>query len=374
MKRSLRQAAIVAAMGPWTLACLGGAMLFCGGCRALFPRMAHEVMMRQFLAEQAALQRPMKLYARVVDQNGEPVAGAAAECEINTMPTSIRGTSGISKVTRKTDEDGRFSVEAPKGLSLTVLGVSAKGYAYDRKDNPFEFFFSSNLREDTRHHPDKEKPVRFLLRRRGEQVLLLGGGISAKFSDDKRFPEQALGRPVNIAVMCVSRGLGILKRERPRPDLTFTAEPGATFKVTFTALGKTVFQHSDEKLYLAPKDGYDKKTWTITVPKGYDRDKKTYLYVKSDAPPLYTRVEMTFSPSDDSIFVRGKRWTNPYGDRRLEQLSEEDLKQKYPGLWTSRLISELEKRIRPAWLKGRVAEKPDIDAIIKANPEKLFWK
>ena len=51
-----------------------------------------------------------------------------------------------------------------------------------------------------------------------------------------------------------------------------------------------------------------------------------------------------------------------------------DVCQAYPGLWMSRLISELKKRALPAWLKGRVAEKPDIDAIIKANPEKLFWK
>jgi hypothetical protein len=376
MKRILKQVAIAFAIGPWALACLGVATLFCGGCLAQDgerpPLTAAEVMLRQALARETRRQRPIEFYGRVVDQNGEPVAGAAAECQIIAVQTSILDTSEHKKVTQKTDADGRFSVKAPKGLCLDVLGINAKGYAYDRRDNPFSFVFALQDPGGPPHHPDKKKPVRFLMRRRGEQALLFGGMVAETIEQPPA--EHPFGSPVNIAVVCAYGGLP--KRGR-RPDLTFTAVPGEeedTFRVTFTAQGKTVFQHSDEKLFLAPEDGYDEKTWTITVPKDHDRHKRTYLYVKSDAPPLYTRAEIEIRPKDDRVRIVARWRTNPYGDRRLEQLSEEDITQAYPGLRMYELISELKKRALPAWRKGRVAEKPDIDALIKANRKKFFWK
>jgi hypothetical protein len=370
MKRILKQTVLVAAMGPWALACLGGATFFCGGCRARPPLTAGEVMLRQALADEARRQRPIEFYGRVVDQNGEPVAGATVECEIAIVPTSILATGEHPKVTQKTDADGRFSVKAPKGLRLTVWGINAKGHTYDRRGNPFSFVFALQDPGGPPHHPDKKKPVRFLMRRSGEQALLLDDKTWAIFN--KPPTKHPFGSPVNMFVVCGSGGISKTGR---RPDLSFTAVPGeeeGSYKVTFTALGKTVFQHSDEKLVLAPEDGYDKKPWTIEVPKDRDLDKKSYLYVKSDAPALYTRAEIRFSRDYGGIYVFVKLWTNPYGDRRLEPLSEEDLKRAYPGLRTYKLLRELKKRVLPAWREGRAAEKPDIAAIIKANPKKFF--
>jgi len=108
---------------------------------------------------------PIKFYGRALDQNGDPVAGANVEIQVNDRPWE-----SASPHYATSDANGVFSIARLSGLSLYVK-VSKPGYyrVLKRGGKPGSdggFAYGTNL-GDGIHRPDPKKPAIFILHKPG---------------------------------------------------------------------------------------------------------------------------------------------------------------------------------------------------------------
>ena len=103
---------------------------------------------------------PVNFYGKVVDQASQPVPGATASFIWTDM--SAQGTSTIESVS---DHQGLFVLDGVQGKRLQVR-LKKDGY-YTNADNPLSFEYASFF-EPNYHNPDRQNPVIFRLRKKGE--------------------------------------------------------------------------------------------------------------------------------------------------------------------------------------------------------------
>jgi len=124
----------------------------------------------------------MDFYGRLLDQDGKPVPNA----EIRYAASGY-GLTGLAPryepdVTNS-DRKGNFEIHVYKGGLLYIENMECKGYEFEPGNNPACFEFRNNRTD--RHHPDKENPVVFRLRKKhSEAVVLLSCKSRIWLSDD----------------------------------------------------------------------------------------------------------------------------------------------------------------------------------------------
>ncbi|MDR2849561.1 MAG: hypothetical protein LBW77_03345, partial [Verrucomicrobiota bacterium] len=114
---------------------------------------------------------------------------------------------------------------------------------------------------------------------------------------------------------------------------------------------------SDKMLYEAPEIGYVRSV-SVTVTNVYDWPR--YLYVNSRTPTVYSRVLFFHNvriEETPSLRLSCKVWTNPYGERNLEQDERSDS--------VFGLLGGLESEAKAALASGKYPEKPDMDKRVK---------
>jgi hypothetical protein len=109
--------------------------------------------------------QPINFYGKVVDENEQPVEGAAAHFKWTDL--SANGTSEYQTVS---DAAGLFAMENQKGKRLSVT-VSKAGY-YSAADARLASFEYANP-YDGKFTPDPNRPVILHLRKKGDTELLL---------------------------------------------------------------------------------------------------------------------------------------------------------------------------------------------------------
>jgi hypothetical protein len=98
---------------------------------------------------------PINFYGHVVDQNGDPVAGATVKLEAQANYFD-ENRSEQKPYKLETDQNGGFSLIGAYGAIITVSSIEKEGFELSKKT---ERHYSYTVPAD--FHPNPEKPVVF---------------------------------------------------------------------------------------------------------------------------------------------------------------------------------------------------------------------
>jgi hypothetical protein len=126
---------------------------------------------------------PISLYAKVLDQDGNPLAGATADVVWTDM-----SPTGSSHMRVTSDGAGLFSLTGISGKYMTVQ-VTKDGYSRAKSKGRSAFEFAS-FWEPSYYEPDPNNPVIFYMRKRGKPAPLVAseGKIALTFGTPSSIP------------------------------------------------------------------------------------------------------------------------------------------------------------------------------------------
>jgi hypothetical protein len=212
---------------------------------------------------------PIAFYGRVVDQDSKPLQGVAVEYYVTAIPLIpvLWGPDETTNGSCITDQNGLFSVEGKRGVSLGVSSLIKAGYResgyYEQGHARYEPYGSQ------RHIPNRDKAVEFMLIR-----------------DDLPKAEEVFDKQLEL----IWNSSAITENIRPGVGkLEFTAsrtgrDANDTMKkfeweVKMRAEGFTMTKLPNENERMAPLVGYasngrvgfspDNKTWKLRTEESY---------------------------------------------------------------------------------------------------------
>ena len=188
---------------------------------------------------------PLNFYGQVVDDAGQPVAGATVELGWNTN-TATGGGSAERQTT--SDAQGLFSLTGEHGKILQVH-VEKAGYYTVSDGHGGNFFFEyANPAEPDYHQPDEHHPVTFYLRRKG---------LSAMVQSKTLRTSLRLGQP-QVRVNFLSGFFhpdGQLVLDLDKPDYR-TVRGRFPWSVTLSIAQGGLIETDEQFPFLAPAYGY----------------------------------------------------------------------------------------------------------------------
>ncbi len=300
----------------------------------------------------------VRIYGKVTDQEGRPVANADVMLRWETAEFLI-GKQKSSPQTEwlKSDENGTWTFKIDKPHRAFVAEVKKAGYALVARDS-----YGSAGGNLVEHQTTRDNPVVSVLRKKGEatfllkesslhfQVLASESGKTIGYDLVQREPIRSVANPMGDDAARVT-DLQV-KATFNTNDATWTAvlSPGNTN-------GGIIV--SEQLLYEAPDTGYQPE-YTFTLE---DRKpvKAKYVYLTSRDPAIYTRLEIKHINANKDFFrLSGKSVTNPYGDRNLELATD------LPYEVTKQLTDEAKASFR----QNKRPPKPDIPKLVKEAKDK----
>jgi len=238
---------------------------------------------------------PIRFYGRVVDEIGEPVAGATVN--LTWTDASQEGTSARTLLS---DARGFFSIEGVHGKDL-VVRVAKPGYQHSYIRNNFSFEYAS-FSDAKYHEPDAARPVPFIVRKNKEaeplvvhvnQEMELGPGES------KFFP---IGPKTGVQVERLDKATG-----GPRGWIARISVPGGGLALA-----------TEEFPFEAPETGYVPSidvTEKTKKPAIWQGDNGTGFFVRTSQG--YGRITVRNTPGMAWVYVTS--YFNPQaGSRNLE--------------------------------------------------------
>jgi hypothetical protein len=252
---------------------------------------------------------PITFYGRVVDQDDQPIPGAAVRFVWND--TSPRGTSQTETMS---DATGRFSLLDQKGKGLSVY-VTKDGYhtSVGKGGQSFEYaaFFEGHY-----HRPDPENPVTFRLVKKLDAEPLIARRISERTSYD-RPSYYDLERGTLTPQPAADGGLKLTLERSESPQ-------GQRFdwKWKVEAVNGALLETKDEFAQMAPEEGYVPSWETSQAANAQDfrKNGRARFYVRS-ADNHFARVDVELvHPNLRSLGPRltVNSFLNPSGSRNLE--------------------------------------------------------
>ena len=254
---------------------------------------------------------PLNFYGKVIDENNQPVAGATARMQWNTI--GVPG--GTSYQQTLSDGGGLFSLTEQHGKMLEVRVQKDGYYTVDGGAGPVAFEYA-NPSSPNYNEPDASSPVIFHLRRKGPGAKLFSKALNVPLTTNH--PQDR----VNLMQ-------GFIK---PDGSLTLAADkskflPGAQpfpWSVTLTMSEGGLVETNDQFPFQAPESGYaptvtidmtniDPDVWRGSVAKTY------YFYLPSTN--TYGRLTVNTSATLPTIALNYAYNVAP-GNRVLEPASK----------------------------------------------------
>jgi hypothetical protein len=249
---------------------------------------------------------PISFYGKVVDENSQPVPGATASFVWTDM--SAQGTSTAESVS---DRQGLFLLDGLQGKRLQVR-VKKDGY-YTNPQNPFTFEYAAFF-EPNYHKPDRDNPVIFRLRKKGDvpKELIVRESLigitpnGSPHSIDLRTARKA--SPGDI-VISITRAA---PKDVRKYDWSLTIE-GVN--------GAGLIESNEQFMFEAPEEGYLTQynyQFDVNSPNWQNQLRRNY-FVRSGDGRVYARIEIKAMPKyQDSAAARVLFFVNPTGSRNLE--------------------------------------------------------
>ena len=250
---------------------------------------------------------PINFYGKVVDERGEPVAGA----NISFGWTDL-SPEGYSRATTTSDANGLFFLEGRTGKHLSVA-VSKEGY-YTSWSNVDSFFYAG---ENENFVPDRNAPVIFHLRKKGRGEHLIqkdfppGIGQIWQLRSDGTAIELDLFKGTKVPV-----GTGQLRLEFWR-DLSDKMANRFDWKLRLSVPGGGLIETDEEFAFQAPKDGYQSSV-AIEMPaakQSWRGEIRTKYYVRLPNG-TFGRIDIYLLAYNGVFTVHSA--VNPTGSRNLE--------------------------------------------------------
>jgi hypothetical protein len=253
--------------------------------------------------------QPINFYGKVVDENNQPVEGAAIDFKWTDL-----SPNGTSEFHTTSDATGLFSMVNQTGKRLSVT-ASKPGY-YSAADARLASFEYANP-ADGLFTPDQNNPVVFHLRKKGAGVDLVTSQYGVKSYYGVSVPVD--GTPVRVDLLERKSGgrdgqLIISKTTPPYEKWKEATE--WSFRMEIPDGGFVA--ENDEFPFEAPESGFrsvvqfdfqkGQTNWATMMQKDY--------YIKFGTPPRYGRLHL-----ETLIEMQGARLTyaiNPTGSRDLE--------------------------------------------------------
>lgn len=204
-----------------------------------------EAQQRAFIA---LFKTPISFYGRVIDQHGQPVAGARVTFTANDNLVA----HACSKYVRTSDADGLFSIDHIVGFSLAVA-VSKEGYKgipqTDSRIITSSGVFDYGIKRASGPRlPDKSTPAVFRLHKVGVVEPLVKVG-------EKNFRMARDGTPLSITVDKEGEHRVVLRcwnQDLQRPE----GQRQYDWKLEVSVPNGGLVGRTDEFSFEAPQDGY----------------------------------------------------------------------------------------------------------------------
>ncbi len=299
--------------------------------------------------------REIHIYGAVVDQNDEPVGGAEVLLHWQEFSTPFPGP--MSKRWITTDEHGKWEFRQ-RAMRATVREARRDGYVFSMKQQDFGGITSDDLKNN-RTSPTRRIVVR--LHKTGESVFLM--------TDAAELARSSAGHPAAKRFDLFRRKTLPIAEATNQPQSAFYADLEIRLEnIGTTGAWRVTYRTSENGdgliatnalLFEAPASGYVSEYVLDGV---HDQDFPRYLYLRTRAPSVYTRFDMSYSLRPDSCVVSYESASNPYGDRSLEPNAELE------PLW--QLREQLTKEARAEIMAGNRPNKADLPKVIRAAKEK----
>lgn len=250
---------------------------------------------------QALYSTPISVYGKVVDEKGNPVAGATVEIGINDSPERTGSTH-----VQTTDGGGLFSLTGVHGIAFSVR-ASKDGY-YNSAESKGQRNVIVPSKDDV-PQPSQGQPLVLVLRKKGETEPLI-------FVSSRQIDIPLTGQPTTIDVATGRTGQGALQITSWLGD---TKQARFDWRYQLNLPGGGLVERTGQFDFEAPSDGYQSVTEVNmpTTAEQWSSDvAKTYFAKLPDG--RYARISINFYPGDRN-FVVVESYVNPTsGNRNLE--------------------------------------------------------
>lgn len=247
----------------------------------------------------------IQFFGRVVDENNQPVEGAAVEfvwAQFFPLPEGTPSTNVFS------DRQGFFSFAGVIGSRLGVH-VKKDGYYFVKSMNTESFNYST-LPGTTPFQPESNNPVIFHLRKRGPGADLIAANQNVKIPLD--------GVPVEVNLFNQGSGtIGRLKLSQTKPPYESWKKAVAwSFRMEISGGG--FIEENDEFPFEAPESGY-KSVVQLNFEAGQPSWKTAFrknYYITTGNPPRYGHLTVQTDIMWGGALI--SYTVNPDGSRYLE--------------------------------------------------------
>ena len=290
----------------------------------------------------------MRFYGRVIDLDGNSVSGAKVTAGVGffTPKAFIKREGGVKTKKAKTNRDGFFKLKT-YGSDVYIRDIEKDGYEFlyeGHKNKERSFEYSPSLKRP--FVPDKDNPIVFNLRKKGEPVFLVWDDDNYDFYLEKEATKNLSLFDIYLDSNYVSHNIppkikNLEIRGIPHPNDGY-------FEFIFTTLdANSGVLLSDEPFYVAAKDGYKKEEkLQIECSEAHYDMNKIFLQVQINDGKAYSKVTIKPRVYDDRITLFVEILTNPEGGRNLERYPKYIAKEASRRYEERRKISRKEHLLR----------------------------
>lgn len=257
--------------------------------------------------------QPIEFYGKVIDQRGEPVAGAKVRGGVMVEKIWMGGHFVDHYTT--TDSSGNFAFRGLRGAEI-IIQPSKEGYEF-RADLNRNFYYSLIHPDNQRHHPKLAAPeVLTIWKLKGAEPLV--------HHEINRVGAPVDGAPVTFDLLKGRKttGDGDLILTIERTPIHIQRGQRFAWKATLEMPSGGLLKMEDAYPNEAPLDGYETKV-VIDMPSTSPHWQSSVFrrfYFKSRRDAIYGRmtIDLTADYEPPPTGVTLEAWINPSGSRNLE--------------------------------------------------------
>lgn len=263
---------------------------------------------------QQAANRQMDFYGHVVDQHGDPVAGAEVAYRYAYYPDTTLPTFSwsVRNDVTTTNALGKFQIETARGVHLTIADIRKPGYAVQASQ---VFQYRPRTVDDVPFASDPANPVIFQAWKKTEVARELKRG-------EERFNNPANGEPYLIVLPETGKTVTIAFTHHDEKT-TDENHGKRRWSAKIRVQNGGVIESDDAFMYEAPENGYQPE-WEIAA--GENDYLRKNFYLKANDGKVYGRLQVElggyYGRNEDKGFIQYSYVLNPTGSRNL--LSEKD--------------------------------------------------
>ncbi len=294
------------------------------------------------------------LFGKVVDETGNPVPDADVLVQWEEFSAA---RVPMQEVWVTTDENGEWEHEA-KAWRMYVQESRKNGYLFSKRQQGASVTFDEIC--NNRTSPTNRLSLRMHRIKNPSFLIMHSGRLARAVSQEPLFRQYDLFQNKTLTGV-----VSTSSTDGPHyPDLEFCVErtPGNdSWRIAYRSksTGEGLIS-TNALLFEAPQSGYAPEV-VIEGKKGVDFPR--YLYLRTRAPALYSRLELQYSVRSESCVISCHATINPYGDRSLEPDMELE------SLW--QLRERLTKEVIDDVTAGRRPSRDDIDERIARERERV---